>query len=194
MIVKERNVMWTAWEGVGLEHLHFIHEERGVMAEGVVLGVSDGQPFRVNYRVRCDAQWRVREVELSLLVSRWRELRLAADGNGHWTDGDGQSIAALEGCIDADLSITPFTNSLPIRRLKLKPGESGELLAAYVSAMEMKVSPSRQRYTCLQSGLYRYEDEGPYRGFSADLTVDVDGLVIDYPGLFRRLECGGEIA
>jgi uncharacterized protein len=186
MIIKERNLMWTAWEGVGLEHLHFVQEERGAMAEGVVLGVSEGRAFRANYRVECDAQWRVREVELSLLLGQWQELRLAADGNGHWTDGAGHALEALEGCSDVDLSITPFTNALPIRRLNLKPGESGELLAAYISAMEMNVSPSQQRYTCLQSGLYRYADEGLYRGFSADLTVDEDGLVIDYPGLFRR--------
>jgi hypothetical protein len=32
---------------------------------------------------------------------------------------------------------------------------------------------------------YRYE--GIFRNFSADMTVDEDGLVIDYPTLFTRL-------
>ncbi len=43
-----------------------------------------------------------------------------------------------------------------------------------------------QHYTCLKDGkLYRYEAED--RSFTADLPVDADGLVIDYPTLFQRL-------
>ena len=55
----------------------------------------------------------------------------------------------------------------------------------------MRLDVSRQRYTCLErdadGGLYRYEDRGTFRGFTADLPVDADGLVLDYPGIFRRL-------
>jgi uncharacterized protein len=43
-----------------------------------------------------------------------------------------------------------------------------------------------QRYTCLKRhSLYRYEAVD--RSFSADLPVDPDGLVTDYPGLFERV-------
>ena len=53
----------------------------------------------------------------------------------------------------------------------------------------MEVTPVRQRYTCLEArpdgGLYRYE--GFSTGFVADLPVDADGLVLDYPGVFRRV-------
>ena len=31
-------------------------------------------------------------------------------------------------------------------------------------------------------------------GFSADITFDSDGLVVDYPGLARRLEVGESFA
>ncbi len=52
------------------------------------------------------------------------------------------------------------------------------------------IGPAAQRYTCLKplgpdGGLYRYE--GRFRGFSAELPVDSDGLVIDYPETFRRI-------
>jgi hypothetical protein len=33
----------------------------------------------------------------------------------------------------------------------------------------------------------RFRFESPAFDFTADLTVDEDGLVIDYPGLFRRV-------
>ena len=90
-----------------------------------------------------------------------------------------------------DISVTPFTNTLPIRRLRLGPGGSADLEVAYVDVPGMQVEPTRQRYTCLQSGehggLYRYEDKGLFHGFTADLPVDAGGLGLDYPGLFRRM-------
>ena len=43
-----------------------------------------------------------------------------------------------------------------------------------------------QRYRCLKDGaLYRYEAVD--RTFAADLPVDRDGLVLDYPTLFERI-------
>ncbi len=88
-----------------------------------------------------------------------------------------------------DISTTPFTNTLPIRRLDLDPGESQEIRVAYVDVPGMAVRPERQRYACLErhtgGGVYRYESLDGNR-FTADLTVDADGLVLDYPGLFLR--------
>jgi hypothetical protein len=51
------------------------------------------------------------------------------------------------------------------------------------------VEPDGQRYTCPKEGeLYRYESLES--DFMADLRVDADGLVLDYPGLFRRTSTG----
>jgi hypothetical protein len=93
-------------------------------------------------------------------------------------------------CID--ISATPFTNTLPIRRLGLKPGESEQLAVTYVRVPELLVGPEWQRYGCLEAraegGLYRFE--ALPAGFTAELPVDAEGLVIDYPGLFRRVWSG----
>ena len=35
--------------------------------------------------------------------------------------------------------------------------------------------------------IYRYEDEGQFKGSDTDLPVDAEGLVLDYPGLFKRV-------
>jgi hypothetical protein len=190
----ERNVIWSAWDEPGLEHLHLIQEDQRILADGMILRVKDGIPFRVRYIIRCDPDWRVQAVELSLLDSSREEIRLYVDGKGHWRDGAGKPMPVLDGCLDVDISITPFTNTLPVRRLKLEQGASAEFAAAYIAVPEMEVRPSRQRYTCLESspegGLYRYEDEGLFRGFTALLPVDRDGLVLDYPDLFRRIWSG----
>jgi catechol-2,3-dioxygenase len=35
--------------------------------------------------------------------------------------------------------------------------------------------------------IYRYEDEGQFKGSVTDLPVDAEGLVLDYPGLLKRV-------
>ena len=94
-----------------------------------------------------------------------------------------------KGCLDVDISGSPFTNTLPIRRADFKPGLSLSLTVVYLAVPELTIEPAEQRYTCLEksptAGLYRYESLDS--SFRADLPVDDDGLVLDYPGLFRRV-------
>jgi uncharacterized protein len=188
----EREVMWTPWEGPGLEHLRLVTSDDGVVANGLVIGLEAGRPFRIGYEVRCDERWRVREVWVATPDSERPVLELLADGEGHWKRGGGESVPELDGCIDVDISATPFTNTLPIRRLGLQPGKSTDVDVAYIRVPELLVGPERQRYGCLEvqtdSGHYRFE--ALPSGFTASLPVDGDGLVIDYPGLFRRAWSG----
>jgi len=181
---------WASWDGRGLEHLRLRVGESGIEADGVVVGDEDGVAFRARYVIRCDPGWRTREVIVDPLDGR-DPLHLRSDGKGNWSDASGRSVPEHKGCVDVDLSATPFTNTLPIRRLDLREEESSEIMAVYVCVPNMRLATSRQRYTCLErnadGGLYRYEDAGLFRGFAADLPVDADGLVLDYPGIFWRI-------
>jgi uncharacterized protein len=185
----EREFMWAPWEGPGLEHLRLVTSEGGVVANGLVIGLEAGRPFRIGYEVRCDGRWRVREVRAAAPDLERPVLELLADGEGHWKRGAGEPVPELDGCIDVDISATSFTNTLPIRRLGLEPGESADVDVAYVRVPELLVGPERQRYGCLvvrtDGGLYRFE--ALPSGFTAELPVDAEGFVIDYPGLFRRV-------
>jgi uncharacterized protein len=185
----ERDVMWQPWAGPGLEHLHLTRYDGGVLADGLLVGVHEGSPFRARYVVQCDEAWRVREVRIDLLDAANRRLDLIADGEGHWTDSSGGALPGLAGCFDVDISATPFTNTLPIRRLALAPGASADINVAYVALPELSVQPRLQRYACLalNAGSGRYRFESPFHHFVAELPVDQDGLVVDYPGLFRRI-------
>jgi len=188
----DREVMWTPWEEAGLEHLRLVASDDGVVAKGLVIGLEAGRPFRIGYEIRCDERWRVREVRAAAPDLERPVLELLADGAGHWKRGGGEPAPELDGCIDVDISATPFTNTLPIRRLGLEPGESEELIVTYIRVTELLVGPERQRYGCLEAqangGLYRFE--ALPSGFNAELPVDAEGLVIDYPGLFRRAWSG----
>lgn len=175
-----REVMWAPVRWPGFEHCRL----RDTEAEGVVIAVRDGAPFRARYAIRCDPQWRVRELRIA--VEDGAALELRSDGAGAW-EGRKGPVPALSECVDVDLSMTPFTNTLPIRRLGLATLESRDLKVVYVDIPLLGVSVATQRYTCLvrrdDGTMHRYES-GTFR---ADLTCDADGLVIEYPGLWTRI-------
>jgi len=174
---------WEDWSGRGLQHVVVSERADAIVAEAVCIVADDGG-FAARYRVECDAGWRCRALDVEILGGA-RMLRLRGDGHGQWTDGDGRPLPALHGAIDVDLPITPFTNTLPIRRLGLAVGASAEIDVVYVRAPALSVEIDRQRYTCLEP-LRRYRYEAVDGSFTAEIDVDARGLVVTYPGLFRR--------
>ena len=185
-----RTICWTPiWnkdrEGVGLEHLLLAERE----ADSVVLAFDEEHgPYRLTYRLTWSELWQLREAELVVATDRFtRSLRLQTDGQGHWRDGKARAIGALDGCMDIDIWPTPFTNSFPIRREPMAVGERRQFHMAWISAPDLMVHRQLQAYTRLADRLYLFENlDGS--GFRAELPVDEDGIVVDYPGLFRRVK------
>ncbi len=176
---------WQDWDARGIEHLVLREAAREIVAESVVVGAANGSVFALRYRIRCDKSWRVRSAEVGV-VGENRRIEITADGNGKWCDAAGKPIPKLAGAIDIDLSATPFTNTLPIRRLKLRAGQSAEIVAVYILVPALTMTTDPQRYTCLEPRRhYRYESIDS--DFTRDIEVDSRGLVVTYPGLFRRL-------
>jgi uncharacterized protein len=177
---------WQDWSGKGIEHLVLREGPDGIVAESAVVGTTGDEVFVARYRIICDRSWRVRRVGIAIIGDD-RATELASDGAGGWTDGGSvASMPQLGAAIDIDLSITPFTNTLPIRRLHLQSGQSEEIVCVYVQFPGLDITTDRQRYTCLEpSRLYRYESLDS--DFSRDITVDDEALIVTYPGLFRRL-------
>jgi hypothetical protein len=177
---------WRSVSGSGLEHLDLRRDGEEVTAEGVIVGDRGALPYGVHYRILCDARWRT--LLLQIHTTAGLTLRLRADGNGHWSDVNGNEMTRLDGCIDVDLAGSPFTNTLPIRRLELTPEDRPrELKMVYIPFTTFMPTVDEQRYRCIATDtLYRYEAVD--RSFTADLPVDRNGLVIDYPSLFVRVD------
>lgn len=179
-----REIRWESEEGDGIEHLAFDTVADGFAVESVLIGQRNGKAYGLHYTVRCDMQWRTRHAWLKIVGGG--ELELHGDGMGHWHDGHGLVLSGVEGCIDIDIAATPYTNTLPIRRLQLAEGERRPISVAYISTPDLQVTRAEQAYSCIELNReYRYE--GIFRDFAANMRVDEDGLVIDYPTLFTRL-------
>lgn len=183
--LANRTVRWRPVEGAGLEHLTLEPGPDGIRATSVVIGTCGGSPFGARYRIDCAADWSVRAFEVE--TTDGRRLAMSGDGKGKWRDAQGTARCDFAGCIDIDLSATPFTNTLPIRRLGLvRAAGTVRLSMLYVPLDTLDPFVDGQHYTAIEDGrLYRYEAaDGSFR---ADLPLDEDGLVLDYPSLFARV-------
>src|SRR5688572_24461249 len=187
-----RKIIWSNQADTGLEHFYLRRGDDEITADGIVIGVEENVAFRIRYKISCDLKWHVRKVVVKSLDENEQTIRFVSDGFGNWTNESGDPVSELTGCFDVDITATPFTNTLPIRRLNLTSGESTEIKVVYFTIPEMQVSIEPQRYTCLETssagGKYKFESlDG---GFTAVITVDADGLVEDYPELFKRVWMG----
>jgi hypothetical protein len=187
-----RKLIWLNQADTGLEHFTLRRAAEEIIADGIVIGVEENVAFCIRYTIRCDLRWHVREVTVRLLEENEQSLYFVSDGAGNWINDSGDAVPELKGCIDVDITATPFTNTLPIRRLGLSPSESAEIQVVYFTVPDMRVRVEPQKYTSLESssagGKYRFESLSD--GFTADITVDAEGLVEDYPALFKRVWTG----
>ena len=69
---------------------------------------------------------------------------------------------------------------------RLAAGQAEAIHVVYVRFPDLEVTIDRQRYTCLEPRR-RYRYESMDSDFTREIEVDQDGLVVTYPGLFRRV-------
>ena len=180
-----RLLCWRRIDVAGLELLELTRRADGVSVRSSLICVEDG-PFRLEHEWVLTPDWRA----ISLRVRRSdtngeRSVRLERDGAGWRVDGEWRPD--LDGAEEPDLSVTPFCNTLVMRRVPAIEGGSMTVDVAYVDGADLSVARSRQRYDFKAPGLYRYIDLGLSAGFEADLSVDEDQLVMSYDGLFERV-------
>jgi hypothetical protein len=183
-----RTVQWRSVDEPWVERCTLLRGEGRPSAawilDGTVLGTTEREPFDVRYQVFCHENWATTEVVVTALTgTRLREIELVREGE-RWLV-DAAETPELRGSTDIDLGFTPATNTLPIRRLGLKVGESSEIRTAWVRFPELTAEPFPQRYTRLPGRRYLYESLTS--DFKAELEVDEFGLVVDYRGVWERV-------
>lgn len=179
------DIAWEALEWQSTERTSFVPADGGYVVNSQLKGVVDSVAFDLAYTLRVDAQWRVRAISISSqAASDTKLVDLLADGNGNWTDAAGQPLPQFRGCIDIDISLSPLTNTLPIRRLDFSGQPKQATTVVYISLPSGDLKPMHQWYTKHSDTVYTYEDENNYTN---TIAVDQNGLVVDYPGLFKRV-------
>jgi hypothetical protein len=161
-------------------------------------GTSCAPDHTVTWRLDTGPGWATRALEVHCMADDGdRRLELRRDDTGGWTGRrweDGRPVDAdlpdLTDAADCDLGLCPLTNTMPLLRSGLldRPHRTVRFTMAWVSVPDLVVHASVQDY----GPAVRRDDGGAVvrfasPGFTADLTVDRDGLVVAYPGLADRV-------
>jgi hypothetical protein len=203
--MRQRSVAWTKDGAAGAEFVEVTFDGRALSAVGVAIG-GDPVAYRADYQLETGPEFVTARLQVTVAGEGWlRTLDLRHDASGTWearATAEGEPPVAMpppaeghlgevEGALDCDLALSPLTNSMPVLRHRLHEGAgSAEFLMAWVSLPDLGVHAARQRYTAVRAlpgdrRLIRFESLGD--PFTADLTFDRDGLVLDYPEIGHLL-------
>ena len=195
------SVVWVKDDPFGLEYAEISLAPEQLSTAGVAIG-SEPTPYRLDYELETGREFVTTRLRVTSRGSGWqRGLDLRRDAAGTWTvdaeeDGDadlppaGGDPTMLADALDCDLALSPVTNLMPIlRHGLLSSGGPVEVTAAWVSVPDLGVRADGQRYTFMSadesSRVVRFEATDG--GFAADIVVDLNGIVLDYPGIARQL-------
>ena len=175
----DRSVRWRALDPEGIEHCHVTATARDTRIRSVLITPDYG----LFYRLKLDESGKVRTARLERTDGQL--LELFSDGAGNWSDDRAEPLPALRGCVDIDISASPLTNSLPLWRCDWIIDQPQRFAMAWINVNTLTIQRDEQLYTRLSETAFRYQSADG--SFERILTVDDDGLVLDYPGLFTRL-------
>lgn len=180
----QKNILWTGREYYSLENCLVNTTDFGTVINSIIIGKYEGKIYQVEYQIRTNQNWETVFFEVKSQHSNQKNyLSFEGDGRGNWLT-NGKQSDQFKGYIDIDIPLTPFTNTLPINRLKLAVGEEQEIKVIYIDLLEHQIKLVRQKYIRLSNSEYHYENVP--NDFEAKITVDEEGLVVDYPSLFIR--------
>lgn len=178
-------LFWRRLDSTGLERFELAEAADGASAHGAIVTDLDGGAA-IEHHWRLDRDWRAQLVILRRTGQVGDEtLHLKRFGE-RW-EVNGHARPDLDGAEEPDLSLTPFCNSLVIRRLPKTPGATLTLDTCYIDGAKLTVERSSQRYERIDARHVRYVDLGVAKGFEAVIRVDADDLVMHYEHLFERL-------
>jgi hypothetical protein len=186
-LMPTRSLAWD-WIGrPGHEDLVLDDTPDGIEAAGDVAASLDGAPFRLRYRLACDKEWQFRSTSLSIEAATPLACHIARASDGAWRVNDSPR-PDLAQAVAIDIMVTPLTNTLPIRTLAFRPGVPVRLTVAYVAIPSLAVTAGEQEYTLISPGISpgRFRYRGLATGFTAELEVDSEGLVLRYGDVWRR--------
>ena len=182
---QEKFLMWENKESRSIEYFT-LHDVNGsFVLKGTVILPLEQLPTKVSYSIKCDYQWRTRRVHLRQeQPGKTSQLTLTVNKEQDWKENK-STVSFAKGLFDVDFEISPATNTLPIRRLSLKVGESRTVDAVWVRFPSLKIGRLQQRYTRIDERCYKYEALSS--DYEAHLEVDDAGLIVRYDKLWKQI-------
>ena len=198
-----RAIAWSKDDPIGAEFARVRLLADRMCAAGVAIG-SDPEPYRLDYELTTATGFLTTQLAVKAVGERWeRRIELARLDSGWKAEvsqrgrvdlpDPGGNVDGFETALDPDLGLSPLFNTMPVLRSRVHEGGATEdLLMLWISVPDLSFHPSPQRYTHRLTRpdgtrVIRFEAVGDGEPFMADIAFDVEGLVVDYPGIARRV-------
>ncbi|MDB5047554.1 MAG: hypothetical protein JWO30_625 [Fibrobacteres bacterium] len=176
-------MMWRRLDNPGHEWARLFDLGSGPVLRGTTVFMEEHVLGRLDYKIVCNPLWETLSAEVLGWVGEEKfKLRIEKTRGNTWRM-NGQAVPRVNDCVDIDLSFSPSTNLLPIRRLNLEIGQEAEVRAAWLKFPDLELHPLVQRFRREGERRYFYDSD---IGFSTNLEVNVDGFVVNYPPLWTE--------
>ncbi|RKE57396.1 putative glycolipid-binding domain-containing protein [Sphingobacterium detergens] len=175
------------WQGVAFHSLEYFNIQENndhYVVVSKIIGSYRKKIYSVSYQLMINKQWEVEEFLIDSEVNMTKNTLTGKKTTTNWEINHFDNPDFM-GFQYIDISLTPFTNTLPINNLQLKIGNSKEIDIIYIDLINNDITPVRQRYT--RTDLHEYLYENIVSDFTARIQVDENGLVLNYPGLFKKI-------
>ena len=177
------------WEGLLYdteEHCAVNYHGDEIIIRSEIEGWAGKLPVYAEYFLKLDTAWQVLEIDIRYTLGQEEYHHTYTRTGAIWTDKTGADVADFGEAVFVDISLTPFTNTLPIRSLNFTEEAPQEISVVYFDVLENSISHKVQRYTKKGTNSWLYENTDT--DFSALITTDDEGFVTDYPTIFKMLK------
>ncbi|MEV6102397.1 putative glycolipid-binding domain-containing protein [Nocardia sp. NPDC051981] len=179
---------WRAHNASRMESVRVVLSGNRIRAAGrIIAGDCEDHPaFSASYDLVTDESGVTKRLSLrSTLASGERHASIARDEENYWLIDAGNTHvrSTFGGALDVDVVLSPFFNTLPIRRYGLAhASEDVQVPVVYVRLPDLLVQEASLVYSSGPDGIHVLSPVS-----SATVTVDEDGFLLDYPGLAERI-------
>lgn len=180
-----RSLIWKGLYYDSIESCIVDVSEKEIVIKSTIIGSHNSIRVTADYQIKTTPYWIVKSFEINYSFNKINRKISGVRSNAEWII-DGQAHNEFKNCVDIDITLTPFTNSLPINRLNLSIDQSKQIDVVYINILEDKLYPVKQQYA--KKSLTQYNFQNVPNDFEADITVDKEGFVAHYPELFERAD------
>ncbi|MFD8244292.1 putative glycolipid-binding domain-containing protein [Nocardia sp. NPDC059691] len=179
---------WRAHDATRMESVRVQLNGNRIRATGRMIGGAgaDHPAFSASYDLVTDENGVTKRLSLRTTTAAGeRHASIARDEENYWlVDAGGNHVrSTFAGALDVDVVLSPFFNTLPIRRYDLQHAvEDVQVPVVYVRLPDLLVQEATLVYSSAADGISVLSPVS-----SATVTVDADGFLLDYPGLAERI-------
>ncbi|WP_316851620.1 putative glycolipid-binding domain-containing protein [Pedobacter agri] len=175
------------WKGIyynALEYFQLSETPHNFTVKSRIIGTFEDKFYGVDYSLVITKYWTLTSFEIEFEVNDNKKRIVGEKNNSDWSI-NGETKPLLRNFDFIDISLTPFTNTLPINHLHFSAHQKKTIEVMYVDILKGSIEAVKQKYSKNSDLNYHYENIP--KDFEADLDVDDSGFVNLYPTLFERI-------